>query len=85
MRPAILILVTKLLRKKNEIVKYTLKSGGEGSRYELVAREVSIADFISDFKKNISISMQGIAIGRSGWIGNSGCGRTLSPLELLYL
>ena len=36
-----------------EIVKYTLKSGGEGSRCELVAKEISVASFISDFKENI--------------------------------
>ena len=42
--------------KKNmvyEMVKYTLKSGGEWSRSELVAKEISVASFISDFKTNI--------------------------------
>jgi hypothetical protein len=34
-------------------VKYTLKSGGEGSRCELVAKEYNVADFISDFKTNL--------------------------------
>ena len=34
-------------------MKYTLKSGGEGSRCELVAKEISVASFISYFKKNI--------------------------------
>jgi hypothetical protein len=44
----------KIVEKKIfEIVKYSLKSGGEDSRCELVTREVSIADFISDFKKNL--------------------------------
>lgn len=40
-------------KKRYETVKYTLKSGGEGSRCELVSREVSIADFILDFKEDI--------------------------------
>ena len=41
--------------KKNvyEMVKYTLKSGGEGSRCELVAKEISVASFILDFKTNL--------------------------------
>ena len=34
-------------------MKYTLKSGGEGSRCELVAKEISVASFISDFKANL--------------------------------
>lgn len=34
-------------------MKYTLKSGGEGSRCELVSREVGVDDFILDFKENI--------------------------------
>ena len=36
-----------------EMVKYTLKSGGEGSKCELVAKEISVASFISNFKTNI--------------------------------
>lgn len=36
-----------------ETVKYTLKSGGEGSRCEFVAKEINVASFISNFKKNI--------------------------------
>ena len=44
----------KLVEKKRyEIVKYTLQSGGEGSRCELVSKECSVADFISDFKDNL--------------------------------
>ena len=35
------------------MVKYTLKSGGEGSRFELIAKEISEASFILDFKTNI--------------------------------
>ena len=35
------------------MVKFTLKSGGEGSRCELVAKEIIVASFISDFKENI--------------------------------
>ena len=35
------------------MVKYTLKSGCEGSRCELVAKEISVASFISDFKTNL--------------------------------
>ena len=34
------------------MVKYTLKSGAEGSRCELVAKEITMASFISDFKTN---------------------------------
>ena len=37
----------------HEMVKYTLKSGGEGSICELVAKEMSVASFILDFKTNI--------------------------------
>ena len=66
------------------MVKYTLKSGGEGSRCELVAKEISVASFISYFKKNISKSMQGIVIALSGWINNLECVRRLFPLALLY-
>ena len=36
-----------------ETVKYILKSEGEGSRCELVAKEISVASFISDFKTNL--------------------------------
>ena len=36
-----------------ETVKYTLRSGGEGSRCELVAKEISVASLILDFKTNI--------------------------------
>ena len=35
------------------MVKYTLTSEGEGSICELVAKEISVASFISNFKKNI--------------------------------
>ena len=35
------------------MVKYTLKSGGEDSRCELVAKEISVASFILNFKTNI--------------------------------
>ena len=35
------------------MVKYTLKSGSEGSRCELIAKEISVASFISDFKANL--------------------------------
>ena len=35
------------------MVKYMLKIGGEGSRCELVAKEISVANFISDFKANL--------------------------------
>ena len=35
------------------MVKYTLKSGGEGSRCELVAKEIGVVSFISYFKTNI--------------------------------
>ena len=35
------------------MVKYTLKIGGEGSRCELVVKEISVSSFISDFKTNI--------------------------------
>ena len=34
-------------------MKYALKIGGEGSRCELVAKEISVASFISDFKTNL--------------------------------
>ena len=34
-------------------MKYTLKSGGESSKCELVGKDISVASFISDFKKNI--------------------------------
>ena len=30
-----------------------MQSGGEGSRCELVSKECSVADFISDFKDNL--------------------------------
>ena len=41
----------KIVKKKvYETVKYKLKSGCEGSRCELVAKEISVASFISDFK-----------------------------------
>lgn len=45
----------KTIVQKNiyETVKYTLKSGDEGSRCELVTKECNVADFISDFRKNI--------------------------------
>lgn len=47
--------LAKIVVKKKvyEMVKYTLKSGGEGSRCELVAKEISVASFILDFKTNI--------------------------------
>ena len=35
------------------MVKYTLTSRGDGSRCELVEKENSVANFISDFKANI--------------------------------
>ena len=35
------------------MVKYTLKSGGEGSRCELVAKEICMASFILYFKTNL--------------------------------
>ena len=35
------------------MVKYTLKSGGEGSRCELVSKEINVASFISNCKKNL--------------------------------
>ena len=35
------------------MLKYTLKSWGEGSRCELVAKQISLASFILDFKKII--------------------------------
>ena len=35
------------------MMKYTLKSGGEGNRCELVAKEISVASFILDFKTNL--------------------------------
>ena len=35
------------------MVIYTLKSGNEGSRCELVAKEIDVASFISYFKTNI--------------------------------
>ena len=35
------------------MVKFTLKSGGEGSRCELVKKEISVASFISYFKTNL--------------------------------
>ena len=35
------------------MVKYTFKSGGEGSRCELVAKEINVACFILDFKTYI--------------------------------
>ena len=35
------------------MVKYTLKSGGESSRCELVGKDISVASFISDFKTNL--------------------------------
>lgn len=66
-------------------MKYSLKSGDVGSRCELFTRDVSVVDFIFDFKKIFSISMQGIAIGHSGLIKNLGSVRTLSQLKLLYL
>ena len=34
-------------------MKYTLKSGCESSRYELVAKEISVASFILDLKTNL--------------------------------
>ena len=34
------------------MVKYTFNSKSEGSRCELVAKEISVASFISDFKAN---------------------------------
>ena len=52
------------------MVKYTLKSGGEGSRCELVAKEISVASFTLDFKKIFSTSMQDIVTSLSGWINN---------------
>ena len=36
-----------------EMVIYTLKSGGEGSRCKLGAKEISVASFISNFKTNL--------------------------------
>ena len=44
---------TIVKKKVYEMVKYTLKSRGEGSRCELVAKEISVASFISDFKANL--------------------------------
>ena len=35
------------------MVKYTLKSGSESSRCELVGKDISVANFISDFKANL--------------------------------
>ena len=35
------------------MMKYTLKSGGEGSRCELFAKEISVASFILDLKENV--------------------------------
>lgn len=40
-------------KKRYETMKYNLKSGGEGSIYELVTREVNVVDYILNFKKNI--------------------------------
>lgn len=33
------------------MVKYTLKSGGESSRCELVGKDISVVSFILDFKE----------------------------------
>ena len=67
------------------MVKYTLKSGNKGSRCELVAKEISVAYFILDFKINIFyLSMQCMVIGLSGWIKFLECVRRLFPLALLY-
>ena len=44
---------TIVKKKVYEMVKYTLKSGGESSRCELVGKDISVASFISDFKANI--------------------------------
>ena len=35
------------------MVKYTLKSGGEGSSCKLVTKEVNVASFISDYETNL--------------------------------
>lgn len=48
---------TIVSKKVYETMKYTLKSGGEGSIYDLVAKEMCVVDFISYFKKNIFTSM----------------------------
>jgi len=44
---------TIVKKKVYETVKYTLKSGGESSRCELVGKDISVASFISDFKENL--------------------------------
>lgn len=44
---------TLIQKKVYETLKYTLKSGGEGSRCELASKEYNVADFISDFKTNL--------------------------------
>ena len=44
---------TIVKKRAYEMVKYTLKSGSESSRYELVGKDISVANFISDFKKNL--------------------------------
>ena len=44
---------TIVKKRVYETVKYTLKSGGESSRYELVGKDISVASFISDFKENL--------------------------------
>ena len=44
---------TIVKKRVYETVKYTLKSGSESSRCELVGKDISVANFISDFKKNI--------------------------------
>lgn len=66
-------------KKRYEMVKDTLKSGGESSRCELVSREVSVVDFILDFKEKLFYKYaRHMGIGLSGWISNSRCVRTLS-------
>ena len=44
---------TIVKKKVYEMVKYTLKRGCEGSRCELIGKEISVASFISYFKTNI--------------------------------
>ena len=44
-------------KKVYDMVKYMLKSGSDGSRFELVAKEISVANFILDFRQIFSTSM----------------------------
>ena len=77
---------TIVLKKKGvyEIVKYTLKSGGESSRCELVEKILVWLVLFQISRQIFFTSMQDIVTSLSSWINNLEFVRRFFPLTLIY-